>query len=115
MVDRASFVEATVNYLADAAAAGVGAAVTDALVPWIPSLLAFGHTEASIHAVLDDFACQIDAVPTLAVYLDGDVDAALRRAVEREGSGWLKWFGDKLARYDLVAAEPTRADLCDLR
>jgi thymidylate kinase len=113
VVDSASFVEATVGYLADAASAGVDVAITDAWVPWIPSLLAFGHTEQSIHAVLDDFTRKIDAVPTLAVYLDGDADTALRRAVAREEPGWLTWFGDKLARYGLVPADPTRTDLLD--
>jgi hypothetical protein len=113
VVDSASFVDATVRYLADAAANGVDVVVTDALVPWVPSLLAFGHTEQGINAVLDGFAAQIVAYPTLAIYLDGDADTALDRAAAREGPGWMEWYGAKLARYGRVDAKPTRADLCD--
>lgn len=113
VVDSGSFVDATVRYLADAAAAGVEVVVADALVPYVPSLLAFGHTEQSINTVLDDLAQRIVTIPTLAVYLDGDAAAALGRAVEREGPDWLDWFSAKLARYGRVRAEPGWADVCD--
>jgi hypothetical protein len=113
VVESASFVDATVRYLADVAAAGTDVAVTDALVPWVPSLLAFGHSEQSVNRVLDEFAGRIASTPTVVVYLDGDADAALSRAVEREGPGWLDWFGAKLARYGRVTPDHTRADICD--
>lgn len=77
-----------------------------------PLLLAFGHTEQGINTVLDKLARQIVAIPTLAVYLDGDAATALGRAVEREGPDWLGWFGAKLAGYGKVPMEPEWAGLC---
>lgn len=56
---------------------GVRAAVADALMPYLPSLFAFGMSEQSAAEFL----------------------AALRHAGEREGAGWLDWFVAKVAGY----------------
>ena len=111
-------VDATVDYLESSADMGLDVVVADALMPFVPSLLAFGHSETAIVDIVNSLATRmgdIEATPrisTVVVYLDGDVEASLRRAAAREGPGWLDWYGDKLARYGLVAPRPGMADLC---
>jgi hypothetical protein len=106
-------VDAAITYLRDAADAGVDVIVADALMPYVPSLLAFGHTEADIGDIVAGLAARMIDVETLAVFLDGDPATALRRAADRESDpGWLDWYGDKLTRYALVPVPPTLADLC---
>ncbi len=96
-------VDATARYLADTAAAGIAVVVMDSLIPFVPSLLAFGHTEHDIASIVDDLATRIAAIPTVTIFLDGDAATALPRAAAREGNDWLAWYTDKLARYGLLA------------
>jgi thymidylate kinase len=95
-------VDATVKYLTAAEAAGVDTVIFDALIPYVPSLLAFGFAESGINRIVDGLASRISFWPVLAVFLDGDATVALQRAAAREDPGWLDWYGDKLARYGLV-------------
>ncbi len=106
-------IDATVRYLADAEAAGVEVVVMDSLVPYVPSLLAFGHSEQNIAEILDELAARIATIPTLAVFLDGDAATGLRRAAAREGPEWLRWYAAKLARYGLVGHDADLASLSD--
>jgi hypothetical protein len=106
-----TLVAATVDYVEGAAQRGIGVVVMDALLPFIPSLLAFGHAEHAIAGVLDGLAKRIAYADTLVVFLDGDPDRALDRAAAREDEGWIGWYATKLVRYGLVAADPGRAEL----
>jgi hypothetical protein len=95
-------VDATVKYLTAAAAAGADTVILDALIPYVPSLLAFGFAESGINRIITGLASRISFWPVLAVFLDGDATVALHRAIAREDPGWLDWYGDKLCRYGLV-------------
>jgi thymidylate kinase len=66
--------------------------VTDALLPFVPSLLVWGYDEAAIGEFHDALTRAIRPAHVVFVYLDGDPDAALRRACAREESGWLDWL-----------------------
>lgn len=104
-------VEATVEYLRSAMADDVDVVVCDALMPYVPSLLAWGYTEDDIASTVQRLAEQTADVFVLAVFVDGSPEAALERAAAREGDGWLTWYGAKLARYHLVPPQPSMADL----
>jgi hypothetical protein len=107
-------INATVEYLTDAVAAGIGVVVMDSLIPYVPSLLAFGHDEREIVAIADDLANRIAAVPTMIIFLDGDAAMALGRAAAREGPDWLAWYAAKLVRYGLLAsAAPDLVDVSE--
>lgn len=80
---------------------GFDVAIADSQLPYLPSLLAFGHSREEIAGFLSEVAEVVDPV---VVYLDGDPAKALRRAVEREDPAWLDWFVAKLARYEVTPA-----------
>jgi hypothetical protein len=101
----------TVSFVRGAAAAGFDVVVADALMPFVPSLLAFGHSEHRIRDIVGDLAVRLSDVPTRVVFLDGDAAAALEWAAAREGPDWLPSYGAKLARYGLVPDPPHPADL----
>ncbi|MFB6952321.1 hypothetical protein ACFCXP_22060 [Streptomyces niveus] len=95
-VRPATLVESTRDYVARSRADGVDVLVTDALLPFIPSLVAWGHDETAIAAVLADLAEAVRPTRVTVVYLRDDPDTALRRAVEREGPQWTDWYVTKL-------------------
>ncbi|MET9555964.1 ATP-binding protein [Streptomyces sp. NPDC006645] len=95
-VRPATLVDSTRDYVAKARADGVDVLVTDALLPFIPSLVAWGHDETRIAAVLDELARAVRPTRVTVVYLRDDPDTALRRAVEREGPDWAEWYVTKL-------------------
>jgi len=105
-------VDATVAYLFAMADSKVEVAVTDSLMPFVPSLLAFGHDEPGIAEVAASLRERMPPAPTLAVVLHGDEERALARAAAREEPEWLDWYGAKLAGYGLVPSHPDMADLC---
>ncbi len=83
---------ATAEYVASVTADVV---IADALLPYLPSLRAWGHTPDQIAGFLDDLA---DIVQPVALYLDGDPLAMLPRAAARETDpDWLGWYVGKLA------------------
>lgn len=92
-----TLVEATGRYVAESVAAGRDWLVTDALIPFLPSLVAWGHDEDSLTRVLADLARALEPVDVTVVYLQDDPDAALRRALAREGAAWERWYVAKLA------------------
>ena len=71
-----------------AAAVDADVVVADALVPVVPSMLVWGHSEDAVAAFHADLAGLVDPV---VLYVDADVDAALARAQRREGPAWLPW------------------------
>ena len=67
-------------------------AVTDALFPFVASLLGWGHDEPEIDEFLGKLHAVAGAPAILFVYLDDDPRAAITRAVARERDGWLEWL-----------------------
>ena len=92
---------ATERHVASALAGGDDVVVADALVPFVPTLLAMGHGEETIDAFMADLSGVLAPVRPVVVFLDGDAGAALSRAVEREGPEWLDWYVGKLAAYEV--------------
>ncbi|OON78064.1 hypothetical protein B1H18_17775 [Streptomyces tsukubensis] len=83
-------------YVSAARAEGVDVMLTDALLPFIPSLVAWGHDEATIAGVLGALEDAVAPVRVTVVFLRDDPATALRRAVEREGRQWADWYVGKL-------------------
>ncbi|MFG2227847.1 hypothetical protein [Streptomyces sp. NPDC048644] len=95
-VRPATLIDATRAYVDRARADGTDTLVTDALLPFVPSLVAWGHREPEIAAFLAELAGAIAPARVSVLYLRDDPDAALRRAVEREGQEWADWYVGKL-------------------
>src|SRR5262245_9308577 len=70
--------------------------ITDALFPFVPSLLAWGHDEIAICAFLVRLRAILQPLDPVVVYLDGDPADALPRAASRSGDAWLATFLDKV-------------------
>ncbi|WP_195729999.1 ATP-binding protein [Streptomyces albidoflavus] len=96
-VRPATLVACTRAYVAESLAAGKDHLVTDALLPFIPSLVAWGHDEASLVQVMEDLSHAVQPAQVTVVYVHDAPETALRRAVEREGDAWEDWYVRKLA------------------
>jgi thymidylate kinase len=83
-------------------AADVDVVVADALVPFVPSLLAMGCSVQEVRRFVADITSQLAPLDPTLVFLDGDPAVALARAAAREEPGWLRWYTGKLARYGLT-------------
>ncbi|MFJ8753277.1 hypothetical protein ACIREO_28680 [Streptomyces sp. NPDC102441] len=90
-------VSCTRAYVAESLRAGRDHLVTDSLLPFIPSLVAWGHEEGTLVRVMSELTRAVDPAQVTVVYVHGDPEAALRRAVEREGEAWGDWYVRKLA------------------
>lgn len=71
--------------------------IADALLPFVPSLNAWGHSEAEMAEFLDKLSAVLASHRTVVIYLDGDPETALPRAIAREEPGWLDGVVAKLA------------------
>ncbi|MFI0815832.1 hypothetical protein ACH4TX_00930 [Streptomyces sp. NPDC021098] len=96
-VQPATLVECTRAYVAESLAAGKEYLVTDALLPFIPSLVAWGHEETALVEVMAELNRAVEPAQVTMVYVHDDPETALRRAVEREGAAWEDWYVRKLA------------------
>ncbi len=85
-------------------AGGADVVVADALVPYVPTLLALGLSDQAIAAFTAELAGTLSAVSPVLVYLDGSAGTALARAAEREGPQWLDAYISKLAHYQVRPA-----------
>lgn len=85
-------------------AGGYDVVVTDALIPFVPSLRAWGQSEETIDQFLRELREILAPARTVLVYLDGDPSPALSRAAEREGPDWLTWYITKLSRCQVTPA-----------
>ena len=94
-----TLVDGLAAYVNDVRAAGIDLVVADALIPFIPSLVAWGHDEREITAIVADVAAVLAAVDVQLVYLRGDPAKALARAVEREGPDWASWYVAKIGSW----------------
>ncbi|MCK1795727.1 hypothetical protein MTQ01_06825 [Streptomyces sp. XM4193] len=117
-VRPATLVAATREYVRQSREAGVEWLVTDALVPFLPSLVAWGHDERALEGVLEELVAALEPLEVVLVWVRDDPAVALRRAVAREGAAWERWYVDKLAAapgtshvHDLAsAADQLRAE-----
>jgi len=96
-VRPATIVACTRAFVAESVAAGHEYVVADALLPYIPSLVAWGHDESALTAIMDDLARAVAPAEVTVVYVHDDPEQALRRAIAREGEGWIDWYVGKLA------------------
>lgn len=104
VVGLRTLLQATSSYVDHLQASGVDVAVADSLVPFVPSLVAWGHDDHAISKFLDELAELLLPVRPVIVYLDGDPRVALPRAAQREGDGWLDRYVGKLADYGVQPA-----------
>lgn len=91
----ASFVDAVV-------ASGDDVVIADALMPFVPTLLAMGHDAETIDAFMTDLTEALAPLQPVMVFLDGNPEFALPRAATREGGQWLDWYLGKLAHYEVT-------------
>jgi thymidylate kinase len=91
-----AIVQAMGTFLEGADADGFDVVVTDALLPFIPSLVAWGHDEHAMAAFIGDLQAVMARRAVTAVYLRDEPEVALRRAIEREEPGWSDWYVQKL-------------------
>ena len=96
-----TLIAATGEFVASVLASGDDVVIADALVPFVPTLLAMGHDEAAIDAFLTDLTEVLSPLSPVMVFLDGNAGAALSRAAGRE-EGWLDQYVGKLARYGVT-------------
>lgn len=79
-----TLVDALRRYVEQARRDGVDVLVTDAMIPFVPSLVAWGHDEAAIAAVIEEVAEAVAPTEVTVAHLRGDPAIALRRAIDRE-------------------------------
>lgn len=100
-VELGTLIAATAQFVDSVLASGDDVVVTDALVPFVPTLLAMGHGEDTIDAFMTDLTEVLAPVGPVMVFLDGNAETALSRAARREGAQWLDGYVGKLARYEV--------------
>jgi hypothetical protein len=98
-VELRTLLEASARFAGAVRAAGDDVVVADALVPFVPTLLAMGHGDRAIAAFAGELGGLLSGLSPVLVYLDGSAGTALARAAEREGPQWLDEYVGKLARY----------------
>jgi thymidylate kinase len=98
-IQRGALLSATARFADSVLAAGTDVVIADALMPYVPSLLAMGHSDQAMAAFVADLADTLGPLQPVMIFLDGDASAALSRAAAREEPGWLDWYIGKLARY----------------
>lgn len=103
-VEPATLLAATARFVESVLRSDDDVVIADALVPFVPTLLAMGHDEPAIDAFLADLTPVLAPVGPVMVFLDGDAATALPRAARREGPHWLDWYVAKLARYRVEPA-----------
>ena len=95
---------ATAEFVAAVVASGDDVVIADALMPYVPTLLAMGHGEGTIEAFMTDLTEVLAPVGPVMLFLDGNAGAALPRAARREGEQWLDWYVAKLSGYEVTPA-----------
>ncbi|WP_091521866.1 hypothetical protein [Microlunatus soli] len=82
--------------------------ITDALIPHIPSLLAWGHSESEIASVITELEKVSGDLTVIIIMLTSDPAVTLPRAIAREADGWADSYIQKLT------AAPGTAHVVDL-
>lgn len=97
-----TLIATTAEFVDSVLATGDDVVIADALVPFVPTLLAMGHGEETIDAFMADLTEVLAPVRPVMVFLDGNAEAALSRAARRGGEQWLDRYVEKLARSEVV-------------
>ncbi|MFF1719819.1 nucleoside/nucleotide kinase family protein [Streptomyces sviceus] len=100
-VEPGTLIAATARFVDAVVTSGDDVVIADALMPFVPSLLAMGHDEETIDAFMTDLTEVLARVRPVMVFLDGNAESALSRAATREGEQWLEWYLGKLAGYEV--------------
>ncbi|MGW1674106.1 hypothetical protein [Streptomyces sp. NPDC002324] len=100
-VEPGTLIAAAARFVDAVVASGDDVVIADALMPFVPTLLAMGHGEETIDAFMTDLTEALARVRPVMVFLDGNAEFALSRAATREGEQWLDWYVGKLASYDV--------------
>ncbi|MEU0945554.1 hypothetical protein ABZ379_22645 [Streptomyces canus] len=100
-VEPGTLIAATARFVDAVVASGDDVVIADALMPFVPTLLAMGHGEEAIDAFMTDLTEVLARVRPVMVFLDGNAESALSRAATREGDQWLDWYVGKLAGYEV--------------
>lgn len=100
-VDLRTLITTTAEFVDSVVASGDDVVIADALMPFVPTLLAMGHGEETIKAFMTDLTQVLTPVCPIMIFLDGDAEVALFRAARRDGAQWLDWYVRKLARYEV--------------
>ncbi|MEV0639187.1 hypothetical protein AB0I77_30490 [Streptomyces sp. NPDC050619] len=100
-VELGTLIAATAQFVDSVVASGDDMVIADALVPFVPTLLAMGHREETIDAFMADLTEVLAPICPVMVFLDGNAETALSRAASREGAGWLEGYVGKLAGYEV--------------
>lgn len=82
------------------------------LLPYLPSLLAWGFSDAEIADLFAEIAEACSGIQLLQIHLTGSAKLCLPRAIDREEPSWLDWMIAKVAQYEDVGAPVT--DLASL-
>ena len=98
-VRPATLIEAAARYLEAARRRGVRTLVLDSLFPYLPSLLAWGHSDEQIASFFGRLDAVFDGCDVIELHLVGDLRAGLQRAAGREGGDWLEWQIAKVAAF----------------
>lgn len=101
-VELRTLLKAAARFADAIRAAADDVVVADALVPFVPTLLAMRHDERAIAAFTGELARILSDLGAVLIYLDGSAETALARAAEREGPQWLDAYVGKLARYEVL-------------
>ena len=99
VASRAQLLEASRSYIATSRDQSWTVVVQDVLFPYLPSLLAWGHSDDEIVAFFHDLADVCSDFRLVQLHLEGDPAESLPRAIEREDDDWLPWIIDKVDSY----------------
>jgi thymidylate kinase len=76
-VELGTLIAATVKFVEAVVASDDDVVIADALVPFVPTLLAMGHGEETIDAFLTDLTEVLAPVCPVMVFLDGNAESSL--------------------------------------
>jgi len=99
-VELPALLKASSKYLGSLDERHVEVAILDALFAFLPSLLAWGHTDHEIAEFFQHMARLFSERPVLEIHLIGDLVDGLARAGAREGNDWLDRHVLKVSTYE---------------
>ncbi|HEY9290245.1 MAG TPA: hypothetical protein VIP98_03095 [Microlunatus sp.] len=94
-----TLIAAFAQYVDRSLANDIDLVITDALIPFIPSLLVWGHSETQIEQVIAELEKVSATATVIVILLVGDPALTLPRAIDREGEGWFESYVHKLSRW----------------
>jgi hypothetical protein len=74
--------------------------VVDSLLPFLPSLFAWGRSDGEIRGFFSELRALMRGFEVLLLQLEGDATTGLQRAAGREAEGWLPRFVAKVHDYE---------------